>query len=332
MKPLGPEELRTIAETTFSKTANIGLENACKNVPYIKRTIAELKPAGEDFAVVFSAGPSLHRCNPASVLVKNGRKGTVIATDGALGNCLRNGLVPDYVVSVDPDATRIVRWYGDPDLESRGSEDDYFRRQDLDEELRVDELAKNRALMKLVNEHAPRIKALLSTSISQSVTRRCVDAGFDIYWWNPLYDDARDPNSYSARVRTLTGAPCLVTGGNTGAAAWVLAHAVLGFRKIALVGMDLSYAPGTELQRTQYWDQLVPLFGEERVRHAYIEVHNPHLGQTWFTDPVYYWYREVFLQLARQADCETVNCSEGGILFGDSLQFQPFAEFLRNQT
>ena len=52
--------------------------------------------------------------------------------------------------------------------------------------------------MKLVNEHAPGIKALLSTSVSQSVTRRCVDAGFDIYWWNPLYDDAQDPNSYSA--------------------------------------------------------------------------------------------------------------------------------------
>ena len=55
-------------------------------------------------------------------------------------------------------------------------------------------------------------------------------------------------------------------------------------------------------------------------------------GRLWFTDPVYYSYREAFLQLARQADCETVNCSEGGILFGDGLQFQPFAEFLRNQA
>ena len=68
-------------------------------------TVADLKSPGEGFAVVFSAGPSLHRCNPASALVKNETKGTVIATDGALGYCLRNGLVPEYVVSVDSDAT-----------------------------------------------------------------------------------------------------------------------------------------------------------------------------------------------------------------------------------
>ena len=48
--------------------------------------------------------------------------------------CLRNGVVPDLVVTVDPHAQRMIRWFGQPDLtDAELAEDDYFRRQDLDQ-------------------------------------------------------------------------------------------------------------------------------------------------------------------------------------------------------
>ena len=40
------------------------------------------------------------------------------------------------------------------------------------------------------------------------------------------------------------------------------------------------------------------------------------------------WYRQVFLELAKEADCITYNCTEGGTLFGDPIIFTPLAEFL----
>ena len=47
-----------------------------------------------------------------------------------------------------------------------------------------------------------------------------------------------------------------------------------------------------------------------------------------FTDPAYFWYRESLLEMAAQASCVTYNCTEGGILFGSSLQFASLEEVL----
>jgi hypothetical protein len=106
----------------------------------------------------------------------------------------------------------------------------------------------------------------------------------DLYWWNPLYDDHEDPDSLVQQVYRMNRAPCMATGGNCGTSAWVFANAVLGKSKVALVGMDLGYAPGTPLQMTQYYPEMVNLFGQE-APDAYIQVENPHTGEMWFTGP-----------------------------------------------
>ena len=121
--------------------------------------------------------------------------------------------------------------------------------------------------------------------------------------------------------------PCMVTGGNVGTSAWVFAHAILGCRHVAVVGMDLGYAPGTPPQNTQYYHELKELLGD-RLAEAFIAVPNPHLGETWLTDPTYYWYRKVFLELAAEADCATYNCTEGGTVFSDRVPFTPLDDFL----
>jgi hypothetical protein len=277
-------------------------------------------------AIVIAAGPSLHRKDPIAQILETGYDGTIICCDGSLGYCLRSGLVPDYLLTLDPHSTRVVRCFGDPDLASQ-DEDDYFRRQDVDPYMGIDEVARNRELIQLVNEHGRRIKAVIATSVSQGVTKRCLEAGMELHWWNPLFDDFDAPNSLTARVYHRNKVPCMASGGNVGSAAWVFAHAVLKKKEIAVVGMDFSYAPGTPLEKTQYHKEIVDIFGE-RTPDVYINVYNRYLKETWFTDPTYYWYRQTFLQMALETDCTTFNCTEGGILFGKRIRFIPLREFL----
>ena len=148
-----------------------------------------------------------------------------------------------------------------------------------------------------------------------------------LYWWNPMYDDYEAAESLSRRLHRMNGLPCINGGGNVGTAAWVLAHAVLGKRRVGIVGMDLSYTPDTPYEKTQYYPELVELFGDG-FKDAFIHMENPTLGETWFTDPAYYWYREVFLQMAGEAGCETYNCTEGGLLFGPGIHSVPLEEFV----
>jgi hypothetical protein len=73
-----------------------------------------------------------------------------------------------------------------------------------------------------------------------------------LFWWNPLYDDYDRPDSVSRKLFALNRLPCINGGGNVGTAAWVLAHAILAKRRVALVGVDFGYAPGTPYAKTQY--------------------------------------------------------------------------------
>ena len=46
------------------------------------------------------------------------------------------------------------------------------------------------------------------------------------------------------------------------------------------------------------------------------------------TDPAYYWFREVFLEMASEAEAQTFNCTEGGILAGPGVPMVGLEEFL----
>lgn len=331
MKELSQEQLDGIAQATFRKTAEISLHHARLNLPLVKKTIADLDVPEDAFpaGIVVSGGPSIHLKSPLKKLKADGFAGSVVACDGALGNCLRHGIVPDFVVSVDPHPDRIVRWFGDTKLAQR-KPDDYFRNQDLDETVARDEIKANDELIRLVNQHGRKIKAILSTSITPDIAQRCLEAGMEIYWWNPIFDDYDAPGSLTRKLYELNKAPGLVTGGNVGASAWAFTYAVLRKKVIGLLGMDFSYAPGTPLHKTQYYTAIKELYPDDPAK-AYIQIYNPHLNETWFTDPAYYWYRESFLKMVAEIEPDVAvhNCSEGGILFGQRIHFTPFDQFLR---
>lgn len=328
------EEMATI---TMARVGAECLDNAVANQPFISRgrSLAELRrvTVGEsDRAVVVAAGPSLHRNDPVRQLAGADFRGAVVATDSAIRYCLRNGTVPDLVVTLDPHAKRIVRWFGDPHLTQADLEaDDYFARQDMDRAF-ADEMRANEEILELLERHGKGMRIALCTSSSQAVVQRAIDLGMDIYWWNPMLDDPALPDGQTHKLQTMNGLPAVNAGGNVGAACWMMAGEVLDKRHVALVGVDFSYYADTPYRSTQYYTEAVDLVGEENLDSFFIRVFNPHLGKWFYTDPAYHWYRKVFLEMAADASCSTYNCTEGGILFGDNVNFVPLSEFLSAAT
>jgi len=329
MTDLGRRIARRLSDATFERVAAVGAENAAVNRPRIERSLLELaeeRLGTGKAAVVIGAGPSLYRRRSLERLAAADFTGAIVAVDSALGACLRQGIVPHVVVTVDPHHERIVRWFGDPAMMVAPA-DDYFRRQEMDPHQAEDEIAANRALVELVDRYGREIRVAIATSAAPAVVDRCEAAGMRLYWWNPMYDDYDKPGSLSRRLWEANGLPCLNGGGNVGTAAWVLTHAALGKRRIGLVGIDLGYAPGTPYEKTQYFPELVELLGA-RHREAFIHTENPVTREMWFSDPAYHWFREVFLEMAREADCQTFNCTEGGLLFGEGVITSTLDAFL----
>lgn len=90
--------------------------NAERNAPLAEKTLADIpRPRGAKArrAVVVSAGPSLHRFDVLRRIRESGFDGSIVCIDGSLVKCLKNGVQPDYMVTLDPHPTRVVRWFGD---------------------------------------------------------------------------------------------------------------------------------------------------------------------------------------------------------------------------
>jgi hypothetical protein len=332
---LGRAIASSLEEVTLHKVREEGFKNAALNAGRIAagQSVMALQStplAQGEAALVIGAGPSLHRTNVAAVLAESNFTGTIIATESAMAYCFRHDIVPHLIVTLDPHAQRIVRWFGDPLLTAeRLAQDDYFARQDMDPAFAQNQLKMNEELLATVNRFGPRVHAAIASSASPAVAQRVEEAGMPAYWWNPFYDDYDQPGSLTRKIFEMNRLPCLNAGGNVGSASWVLAQAVLGKKHIALAGIDFGYYGDTPYEKTQYYYELIELVGKDRLDEVYVRFHNPHLDAEFYTDPAYLWYRDSFLQMAAEADCTTYNCTGGGILFGEPIRWTPLADFLK---
>ena len=331
---LGRRIASALEGITREKVTEAGFANAMANGPLIANGAGilglqnTLLMDGED-ALVIAAGPSVHRSDTARIIKESGFKGVIIATESAMAWCLRHGILPHLVVTLDPHPERIVRWFGDPTLTDEAlAQDDYFARQDMDPKFREDQLRFNRELLGLINKFGPDIRIAVASSASPAVVGRVRESGMAVYWWNPMYDDYDIEDSLTGRIHALNGLPCVNAGGNVGSACWVFAHAVLRKRRVGLVGMDFGYYADTTYHQTQYYKEILELVGPDRLDEVFMRILNPYLGREFYTDPAYLWYRDAFVEMAQQAECKTFNCTGGGILFGPGIEWTTLPEFL----
>lgn len=282
------------------------LENSARNAQFIRQTIRDVSPDPRP-CLVISAGPSLHR---QGILKRiRGFKGTIVAADGAYIHCLKNGIKPDWVVTIDP-SPRIVRWFG------KRVDDEYFKRQDLDISIREEE--ENEALI-----DANKTRLAICTTAPQNVVERTQD--WDRYWFAPLVDNPEQRES----ITRLLGfyAPAINTGGTVGTCGFVFGSYVLHARDIAVVGMDFGYPRGTKLEQTQEWNMLK---NEPNVHDLYPWM-NGHWGAG-FTSPTYYWYMQNFLDLLNANDMHVTNCSGEGLLRGDNVTCCEIEEWMTSHS
>ncbi len=315
--------LEDVSATALRVHGEVLIKHAKANLADTKRSIKQLPPLSfkkQKSAVIISSGPSVHRKNIVPRLKESGFEGTLIVADGAYLPCLKAGIFPDHVMTLDPHPKRMVRFYGDPNLEKNFEGDDYIKRQDLDVSFRKINSEHNKHHIDLVNKYAHLTKAVMCTSTPPNVIERLKEAKFDIYWWNPLVDDPGQPDSLTRQLYELNKMPCLNTGGTVGTAAWVFASSFLKIPLIGLTGMDLGYYSDTSKEDTQcYYELIEHLKGEEKIDECFVEFEFPLTKDKFYTDPTYFWYRKNFLELARKSAGRTYNCTEGGTLFADNI-------------
>lgn len=310
------------------------LQHARDNRPFVKKVIRDIPTLAEHkrrSCIIVSAGPSVRRKNSIRRILESKYTGTIIAADGAYIACLQGGLFPDFVVTVDPDPTRIVRWFGDPDIEKHTVNDDYFARQDIDVTFRDNMFEQNKKNIDLVNQSAPQTKAIVCTvTHHHTVVKRLMEAKFDMYWWNPLVDDVKKRGSLTQQLFEINRVPCLNTGGTVGTAAWVFAGCTLKIPNIAVVGMDYGYYADTPIQQTQRYYETIKYAHQESadLSEFFVPYTFPLTGEEFYTDATYYWYRKNFLELVEKANVTTFNCTEGGTLIDDRIRSVHLEQFL----
>ncbi len=306
------------------------VENSRWNRQYIEKTLRDLaRPAGNkaQAAIVISAGPSLYRNDILARIKACGFEGSIIAIDGSYVRCIKAGIEPDYVLTLDPHPTRIVRWFGDPDFEENLRGDDYFSRQDLDIAFRNNSIEENRRNIELVNRHGKGQKLIICSAAPKNLVERVRDVGFDAYWWAPLVDNPEKPGSLTRQIVRDTGLPAMNTGGTVGTAGWVFALTVLRIPRIAVVGMDLGYYGSTAYELTQTYHSLKEKVGDSDFKDYFPEFSYPGTAEKFFTDPTYYWYRSNLLDLIAASGTRLYNCTGGGTLFGDGVECLEIEQF-----
>jgi hypothetical protein len=297
------------------------ISNSIKNIDYYEKSISDLPDVkNKDSAVVISAGPSLHRTGTIDLLEKSNFDGVVVTIDGAYVKCLKSGIIPDYVLTLDPHPKRVVRWFGDPDFEKNQLNDDYFSRQDLDVDFRNNSIEQNLHNIDLVNKYASKSKLIIASTAPTSVVERVLEAGFEMFWWMPLVDDPDDSDSITREMYKETNLPALNTGGNVGTASWIFAKFWLEIQKVAVIGMDLGYYKDLPYKMTQGYYELIKHLGVKKLTSEYFPLMiNPLTNEEFYIDPTYFWYRQNILELIKNSSTTLFNCTEGGTLYGDGV-------------
>ncbi|MBK7843494.1 MAG: DUF115 domain-containing protein [Bdellovibrionales bacterium] len=310
------------------------LRNAEENLEFtrVQKTIREVKlPQNKNpkRGLVISAGPSLFKRKSIQRIRESKFDGVIVAIDASLSACLREGLIPDFVLTLDPHVTRMVRWFGDPQLEENSKNDDYFLRQDLDVEFRANAVKRNADTIELINKYGKQTRAIVASTAPRNVVARINEAGIEAFWWNPLVDNPGSENSLTRRLFQLNRLPSMNTGGNVGSAAWVFASTILKIPEIGMVGMDMGYYADTPYENTQlYYEYIKHLGSDKEIAACFKQVIFPFDGQEYYTDPTYYWYRCNFLSMVLKSESRTINCTEGRTLFGEGIVISDLEGFL----
>jgi len=263
-------------------------------------------------ALVIGRGPSVFKRNHLQILSDAIQKkeftGQIIIPDGMLIDCLEHNIVPDFVITVDGSPI-IKKWFDHP----------------------------------LVYKHGKQLKAIMSVTVNNEVYRFVKSQNVKIFWYEPLWDDWRQNDSFTRLQRLMTkskkdpnGIPAAASGGNAGTCCFVMASTVLKLAPVGLIGIDLGYPEGTKIDETPYFSSYMQMNKEnlDIIKQFYEEVYHPFFKTRATIDHVFCNYRTAIIAMQKanlpwyRLYGGTINCSEGGTLFGEGITCMWFKDFI----
>lgn len=252
-----------------------------------------------------------------------GHKFAVIACDGTVGHCLNGGLIPDVAITVDP-SIRILRWWGDA---HHVTDDDEYFLKDRDSPKNGKALLSTERTITLLDQMGSKLAVAFTPLTHELVLDRLMSIGADLYLFLPMSDDEAFMEKLWDAYPKLVALNC---AGQVGGACYAMAQ-FLGAKKIALAGYDMGYPPETPLEQTQYFDLIA--LNPALASKMFFKVKNPHLEEAWYTDVVYLGYAYALAKMAAHAKTkgiETINCTQGGILSGEGIEWMSLTEYLKD--
>lgn len=318
-----------LCQETTAALLPLWMENFANNLPYIRfgnnlemkvdnyvsnnleelaeREIPSIDKAPKGSAIVVGRGPTVFTKNHLGLLAESEYKGIICATDGMLIECLKKNIIPTLTTTVDGSPI-IKKWYAHP----------------------------------LVKKHASQLNVALNVMVHHDVYKILKKYGCNIYWFYPMFDDYRQLTSWTKMQRMMTKSPhltkpvqAIVPGGNCGTSSWVMATVLFKRSPVCLIGITFGYPKGTNLEKTPYFSSIMAEGHLEHIKYVYREIYHPFFKTKALMDTVFESYRMSFLAYNRLAPSwyhqwgGTINCSEGGTLFGPNINYMKFADFLK---
>ncbi len=196
---------------TIANKHDLWITNLKKNFHVISesKNLKDL-PEIKTPALCLGNGPSFHE----EIDNIKSFKGTVLCCERNLVKCLKNGIVPDYFVSLD----------GDPIMKTF-----------------IDD--------SIIDEYADNITGIFSVTCSNEVVSRW---GGKKVFFTPYVDDPNLVKTMTRMIHLLTDKSILQVGGNCGSTLWFISYS-LHAKPIYLLGIDFAYKHDTPYEETQLW-------------------------------------------------------------------------------
>ena len=305
-----------ISEFTFSHRIVGWMQNMGRNMTRIVND-KRLQDLQEEMvrrhkghsAIVIGGGPSLEKYEHLKMLAKSGYNGAVFTCDKNLVSCLKAGIIPDLVCTVDG-APIVANFYKDP----------------------------------IIKECYGKTKAAFCVqTVHPDVLARW---GGETYWFVAIWDDPyKDPQTQQINPKSLTltfhlmsgDKTILQTAGNVGTTLWNIAH-YFQLNPICLVGFDMGYLRSSKVKDTPYYDTFHDMLkiqnklSAEALARCYRRDYNPAFKNHSTTDLIFESYAAAtkhFIALAKQMHgTDTINATGGGTLHGSMVESMSFQQFL----
>ena len=313
------DEIEQIMEKVhYAKLFDIWVQNFALNLNNIwnessarELTLNQNNVNENSSAIIIGKGPSLKKENHLKLLAESDYKGTIVCCDGILIECLKAGVTPEkfpkfFVVSIE--ARNDLKKYYDHEL---------------------------------VRKHGKNIFGLFSTVADPTAIDFARKSGMSIYWFHALFDYSDGKKSFNNIAALMTrskkhthGLPGLQTGGNVGTTSWFVAWQILKCKNIALIGINHGWNVDDPLELILSHGHEFPVPEIDKSNPSFEKlfpkIHNPEFNCTCILDPIFQYYSKALKEFIKRSPewLNTINATEGGIIFGDRISCTKFTKFL----